>query len=430
VSGSPEPQTDGGEYARTASEGITSPVSEAGVPLLAGKRVLVVLGCLDLGGAERQAIQLAEGLQHRHQATVQVWGFRPPGRAAELCERLGVSWRYVPEQWGRGLLRWPAMIGNFARTVRRERPEILLPYTAFPNVLCGLAWRLTGARVCIWNQRDVGLGLASPAVPWAVRNTPLFLSNSTVGAEYLIETLRVRARRVRVVRNAVQLPPPRDDRAAWRARLGADPGCLVACMVANLQKNKDHAFLLKAWRIVCDRLDQSDRLSGDVPTPLAREAGEGQRVRALLVLAGRLDAADPLKQMVRDLRLEPAVRFLGEVDDVSGLLAAADLGVFSSRSEGCPNGVLESMAAGLAVVATDCPGVREAFGEASLAWLAPAGNPEAMAERIVLLAGDAATRAAAGKANALWIQNEFSVERRDAEMGGLLAAALRDRRWP
>lgn len=409
---------------------------------LAGKRVLVVLGCLDLGGAERQAIQLAEGLLHRHQATVQVWGFRPPGRAAELCERLGVRWRYVPEPWGRGLLRWPAMIGNFARTVRRERPDILLPYTAFPNVLCGLAWRLTGARVCIWNQRDVGLGLASPAVPWAVRNTPLFLSNSTVGAEYLIETLRVRARRVRVVRNAVQLPPPRDDRAAWRARLGADPGSLVACMVANLQENKDHATVLNAWRIVCDRLSRSDRPngtdrmsgpsrpSGDVSTPLAREAGEGQGVRALLVLAGRLDAAEPLKQMVRDLHLEPAVRFLGEVDDVSGLLSAADLGVFSSRSEGCPNGVLESMAAGLAVVATDCPGVGEAVGEASLAWLAPTGSPEAMAERIVLLAGDAATRAEVGKANALRIQNEFSVERQDAAMGGLLAAALRDRRWP
>jgi len=75
-------------------------------------------------------------------------------------------------------------------------------------------------------------------------------------------------------------------------------------------------------------------------------------------------------------------------------------------------------------------GVREAVGEASLAWLAPAGNPEAMAERIVLLAEDTAVRARIGQANALRIQNEFSVERRDAEMGALLASALRDRRWP
>jgi len=405
----------------------------AGAPPLAGKRVLVVLGCLDLGGAERQAIQLAGCLLHDQQARVQVWGFRPPGRAADLCERLGVPWRYVPEQWGRGLLRWPAMIGSFARAVRRERPDILLPYTLFPNVICGLSWRLTGARVCIWNQRDVGLGLASPAVPWAVRNTPLFLSNSSVGAEFLTETLRVNARRVRVVRNAVQLPPPRDGRSAWRARLGADPACFVACMVANLQRHKDHATLLKAWRIVCDRLSGSDK------APLAREAGEGPGVRgpligcgrrALLVLAGRLDVPDPLKQMVRDLHLEPAVRFLGEVDDVSGLLAAADLGVFSSRSEGCPNGVLESMAAGLAVVATDCPGIREAVGEASLPWLAPAGSAEAVADRMLVLAEDTARRTRVGQANALRIQEEFTIERMNAEIRRLLPAALRDRRWP
>jgi len=391
---------------------------------LAGKRVLVVLGCLDLGGAERQAIQLADCLLHGHQAQVQVWGFRPPGRAAELCGRLSVPWRYVPEQWGRGLLRWPAMIGNFARTVRRERPDIVLPYTSFPNVICGLSWRLTGARVCIWNQRDVGLGLASPAVFWAVRNTPLFLSNSRVGAEFLTQTLRVGACRVRVVRNAVQLPPPRDDRAAWRARLGADPACFVACMVANLQRNKDHTTLLNAWRTV------SNRLSGVDQSPLARAAGEGQGVRALLVLAGRLDSADPLKQMVHDLRLDPAVKLLGEVDDVSGLLSAADLGVFSSRSEGCPNGVLESMAAGLAVVATDCPGIREAVGEASLSWLAPAGDAEALADRIVLLAEDNATRARVGQANALRIQHEFTIPRISAEMGRLLSSALHDRRWP
>jgi glycosyltransferase involved in cell wall biosynthesis len=210
-------------------------------------------------------------------------------------------------------------------------------------------------------------------------------------------------------------------------------------MVANLQRHKDHATLLRAWRIVCDRLNAAGN------TPLAREAGEGQGVRAsevlaaslsgrgrraMLVLAGRLDAADPLKQMVHDLELEPVVRFLGEVDDVSGLLSAADLGVFSSRSEGCPNGVLESMGAGLAVVATDCPGIREAVGEQSLPWLAPAGDAEALADRIAFLAEDAAIRARVGQANALRIQSEFGIERMNAEIGRLLASALRDRRWP
>jgi glycosyltransferase involved in cell wall biosynthesis len=401
---------------------------------LAGKRVLVVLGCLDLGGAERQAIHAASCLVERQQAEVEVWAFRPPGRAAELCDRLGIPWRYVPERWSGGPLRWPLMIGRFARTVRRWRPDILLPYTSFPNILCGLSWRLTGARVCIWNQRDAGLDLASPAAPWAVRNTPLFLSNSAVGEQFLTQSLGVSPRRVRVVRNAVHLDPPRHDRAAWRATLGADATCLVCTVVANLQKNKDHETLLRTWRIVCDRL----------PAPLARQAGEGPEARAgyalpdltgrnlrpLLVLAGRLDAPAAIQRLIGELQLDQSVRLLGEVDDVSGLLSAADLGLLSSRSEGCPNGVLESMAAGLAVVATDCPGIREAVGDAGTPWLAPAGDAEAMAERILRLAADAGLRAELGAANRRRIASEFTRERLNTDLAALLASALATRRWP
>jgi glycosyltransferase involved in cell wall biosynthesis len=380
-------------------------------PPLAGKRVLVVLGCFDLGGAERQAIHAASCLRHRQQADVQVWAFRPAGRAADLCDRLNIPWRYVSEPWGRGPLRWPLMIVRFARTVRRDRPDILLPYTAFPNVVCGLSWRFTGAKVCIWNQRDAGLGLGSPAVPWAVRNTPLFLSNSTVGKNFLIDTLGVAPRRVRVVRNAVELDPPREDRAAWRTRVGADSSCFVACMVANLQARKDHATLLRAWRMISDRMSAQGR-------------------PALLALAGRLDAPRDLERSIHELHLDGSVRLLGEVDDVSGVLSAADLSVFSSRSEGCPNGVLEAMAAGLAVVATDCPGIREAVGEPSHPWLVPAGDAEALAQRVLCLAEDAALREQLSAANRQRIESHFTLEQMNANLSALLPSALTTRCWP
>jgi glycosyltransferase involved in cell wall biosynthesis len=191
-------------------------------------------------------------------------------------------------------------------------------------------------------------------------------------------------------------------------------------VVANLQKNKDHETLLRAWRIACDRLG----------APLARQAGEGPGVRALLVLAGRLDAPAAIQGLIGELQLDQSVRLLGEVDDVSGLLSAADLGVLSSRSEGCPNGVLESMAAGLAVVATDCPGIREAVGGAGTPWLAPAGDAEAMAERILRLAADAELRAQLGAANRQRIASEFTRERLNADLATLLASALATRRWP
>ncbi len=48
-------------------------------------------------------------------------------------------------------------LSGLARALRAARPDVLLPYTMPANIACGLVWRLTGARACLWNQRDAGL---------------------------------------------------------------------------------------------------------------------------------------------------------------------------------------------------------------------------------------------------------------------------------
>jgi glycosyltransferase involved in cell wall biosynthesis len=132
----------------------------------------------------------------------------------------------------------------------------------------------------------------------------------------------------------------------------------------------------------------------------------------VLLLAGSLDSSDntrdATKALAFDLGLGRSVRFLGQVKDVSGLLGAADFGVFSSRFESSPNGVLECMAAGLAVAGTDIPGVREAVGAQGYELLAPPGDAEAMAERILRLASDSALRSRVGEANRARVETEFS----------------------
>jgi glycosyltransferase involved in cell wall biosynthesis len=164
-------------------------------------------------------------------------------------------------------------------------------------------------------------------------------------------------------------------------------------MLANLQLFKDHPTLLRAWRVVIDRLDSMNR-------------------RAVLLLAGRFDGMeDALKVLAYDLDLGRTVRFLGPVKDISGLLSAVDMGVHSSVNEGCPNGVLECMAAGLAVAGTDYPGIREAVGRLGYKYLAPPGDADALAERIIALAVNPEARHEAGAANRQRIECEFSPDR-------------------
>jgi len=88
-------------------------------------------------------------------------------------------------------------------------------------------------------------------------------------------------------------------------------------------------------------------------------------------------------------------------------LSAVDLGVFSSRSEGCPNGVLECMAAGLAVVGTDIEGIRET----GIQFLAPPADAEHFAQIVLKLADDPDLRATTGAANQSRIKERYNAKR-------------------
>jgi len=339
------------------------------------RRVVFVLGNLELGGAERQALMLARYLVEHEQADVEVWGFNHAGPVAGICEQHGIKWRVVPLE-----------LRKVARLLCETRPDILLPYTLVPNVVCGLVWQRTGARLCVWNQRDEGIfDFDTKRLQRAAQRTPLFISNSHAGARYLIEKLKVDAAKVRVIPNGIEVAQPQLDRHAWRKRLEIDETSFVACMVANLHANKDHETLLKAWRILVEK-----------------------KRNAILVLAGRhYGAHESLVSLTNDLGIADHVRFAGQVTDVAGLLSAVDLGVFSSRSEGCPNGVLECMAAGLAVVGTDIEGIRET----GIQFLAPPGDAEHFAQIVLKLADDPDLRATTGAANQSRIKERYNAKR-------------------
>lgn len=350
-------------------------------------KIVFVLGNLELGGAERQALILASYL--REQAEVEILGFNRSGPVADICKQHRIPSRVVA-------LQQPSDLRNFARLLRQQRPDILLPYTLIPNVICGLVWQRTGARLCVWNQRDEGIfDINAKWQQRAAQQTPQFIANSDAGARYLIEKLNVDPEKIRVIPNGIELAPPQSDRRTWRARLEIDDTTFVACMIANLHANKDHATLLKAWRLI---------------------TGEQ---RAVLVLAGRhYGAYESLVELTNELGIANNVRFTGYVSDVSGLLSAADLGVFSSRSEGCPNGVLECMAAGLAVAATDIEGIREVLGDKR--FLAPPNDAERLARIILELAADPELRTTVGAANQKRIKARYNAQRMCEDTANLI----------
>jgi glycosyltransferase involved in cell wall biosynthesis len=237
----------------------------------------------------------------------------------------------------------------------------------------------------------------------------VFVSNSEHGVDHLVEEWGAPRERISVIRAGIEPPRARASREEWRSRLGLGPDDFAACMLAHFRKSKDHATLLRAWRLVVDRL------------------APGRR--AVLLLAGDpYPMQDVAKALAFDLRLDDAVRFLGDVDDIYGLVAACDVGVLSSFREGFPVSVLEFMVSGLPVAGADIAGIREVVGPEGYPFLAPAGDTESLASAIVRLADDGELRARLGALNRERVLSEFNTERMVDDYSEVLSRALADGR--
>lgn len=374
---------------------------------LCGKRIVILFGDLQMGGAERQRLLLARYLKEQQGALVEVWGLGPDrGPVADCCEKCAIPWQAVPLHWGLRR-RLPHLVRLLYR-LRTAAPDILIPYTRVPNVACGLLWRLVGSETMIWNQADEGLLLNRSLLhAAAIRLTPQFVVNSRAAAELLIHRFHLDASRIRFVKNGVTPGNALVTRDNWRERLAAGNNRFLAVMPANLTSFKDHATLIRAWRCVVDHF-----------------SAKGQQ-QPLLVLAGRPgDTAGSVRSLIQELELDDTIAVYGYTEDVFGLLEAADLCVFSSYSECYPNAVLEAMQAGLPVVASDIPGIRDTVGPDGLDWLVLPGDAAAFAAAILELAARDALRQQLGQFMQQRIQLEFDPDRLCREMVAVIQGAL------
>lgn len=368
-----------------------------GVESLKGQKIVFLLGYFGRGGAQRQVYLLAKALKEEHGLDVEVWALTHEGEYIEEFEAVGIPTRALefsfprcPVKWVR-LLYWAKRLRKVARQLKQARVRVLLPYTTYPNVVAGLAYRMAGVRVCIWGERQAGSERAPFVERIALRQYRQFVANSSAGVEFLIRQMGVPRGQVLFIPNGVEEPEafPHSD---WRARLGLKTNQLLVVKVANITRFKDHLTLLHAWKIVQDTWPDGER--------------------PVLALAGECgESYDACNRYVVEAGLEPTVRFLGSINDVPALVQACNIAVFSSRNEGMPNGVLECMAAGKAIVSSDLPGVRDALDPLGEEMLVPPGDAEAFARALFVLLHDREKRDALGRANRLRMRNEFSVDR-------------------
>jgi glycosyltransferase involved in cell wall biosynthesis len=175
-------------------------------------------------------------------------------------------------------------------------------------------------------------------------------------------------------------------RDAWRTSQGFRDETIFVC-VARLEAQKNHRLLLSAFNTVAGRC------------PAAR-----------LLIAGDGSLRSDLEQLAVRLGLSERVRFLGERTDIPEILHASDVFVLASNWEGHSVAVIEAMAAGLPVVATDVGGTVETIEHGSDGLLVPAGDKRRFADALSELALSVERRKALGAGASLHARR-FSVDR-------------------
>ncbi len=135
---------------------------------------------------------------------------------------------------------------------------------------------------------------------------------------------------------------------------------------------------------------------------------EFRRVRFLVV--GQGDYRMAIEELIKQHHLEDRVLLLGQRDDVPQLLQIADLFLFGSRTEGSPNALLEAMAAGLPIVATNVPGCRDLVKHEQTGLLVPLDSPQSMAEAVCRLLDDPLMSRQLGRNAQQWAMQNANID--------------------
>lgn len=349
---------------------------------MSGPRILYITGQLGRGGAEQQFYYLLRTLQPE----AKVLSLRAGGYWAGPIRELGYEVIELERQ-GR------ADLGRLWRSdqiMREYDPDIV-------HLVLDNAYALYGRIPALLQRRRVIVGERNHptrAPRWydLLRSRLLnrfaarIVPNSEAAREYLLAQ-GISSDKVQVIPNGIDLASIRS-----QASNGAPPlpqewrDCFVIGAVGKLNPVKAPEIFIEAAAIA-----------------------HRQRPDLRFVFLGEGPLQDELQVRIEALGMQDIVLLPGHRQDVPCWLANFDLFTLTSREEGLPNAIMEAMVLGLPVVATDAGGCRELVREGETGHIVPIDDVQAVAQRWLMLAGDAELRGRMG-ARAQAIIAEYSLE--------------------
>jgi len=351
-------------------------------------RVLVVTGNAIVGGMESAVLRLAERLPGPAFELFALCPFESTFTAALRACGVPVSIAPIGDK-----LRWHA-IQHAAGFVRERAIDVIHAYLPAAHAVAALAGSVTHTPVlatihamhlAMWDLEAHRLG-----------GTHLCFVSEAARAHAL--AVGVRPSRMTVIRNGI-------DAETFRPRTGARrEDSLVVGYVGRLSPEKHPALFVR----VAARL-------------------RAQAAPARFVVIGDGPLRGELEALADSLRIRGAITFAGECTDMPVRYRDLDLLLLTSWHEGTPLAVLEAMASGVPVVATDVGGVAELIVSGSTGCLAPPGDEVRLAELALALLRDRDALHRCGCAAREHVRAHFSIDAQLRETASLLHEVARAR---
>lgn len=351
--------------------------------------ILYVVDSLGLSGKTRALAQLATRLEPSR-FRVAVATFEPPtGMLADELARANVPIVHVPCSDGLG----PAVLGRLLRVSRSLKPTIVHCFNPRPMLYGGLAAKAlarpaigTLSAFACMSDDDSHTFLPQPLHTRSLRNRmrnrlvarmmARLAAVSHTGGLAFCRANAISSEKLRVISYGVDIAAfervSPGNIARVRAEAGAGPNDVLIGSVGRLVEQKDYATQLRALSLLAHRWPVRMVIAGG--GPLERE----------------------LRRLADELGVADHVTWLGERSDIPAILRAVDAYLIASKFEPFGVSVLEAMAAGLPIIATDVNELPSILDGGSAGALVPPGQPSALASAIARLASDPEERAALG----------------------------------
>ncbi|MBI4303187.1 MAG: glycosyltransferase [Chloroflexi bacterium] len=356
--------------------------------------VLFPITDLAMDGAQRQLLELVKGLD-KERFTPIVLTIRPGGsQEQEFKEVPGLQVISLDQKHKYDF----SCLFKVSDVIRRMKVDVVQPFLTpatffglLPALWCGTPVKIATERLASGRRTGVRFGFRFYLVVEDLlsRSADWVIANSEAGKEYLIHR-GISPRRARVIYNGLNLSRLSARKEAVdevRRRLGVSSEGKVVGMMARLFPQKRHAVFLQAAAIVTRWFPETKfALVGDGPL------------------------RSNLESLAQELGLSRNVVFLGEQREVGPYVSAFDIAVMTSETEGCSNSILEAMALGKPVVATDVGGNRELINNGETGVLVTPGDAEAVASAIGVLLRDQQATEAMGRRARECVVRRFSVE--------------------